>query len=86
MGIGRKAAQPLLDAIGKRISKPLGIYVEEAIPKMDLPTLVRLSKEEPPKFATWLKRTNDYINVTNGSNVMSKDFTLDFWLRYTDIN
>tara|TARA_X000000368_G_scaffold161522_1_gene127288 strand:+ start:30 stop:2393 length:2364 start_codon:yes stop_codon:yes gene_type:complete len=30
--------------------------------------------------------TNDYINVTNGSNVMSKDFTLDFWLRYTDIN
>ena len=31
--------------------------------------------------------TNDYINVSNGgSNIMEKSFTLDFWLRYTDIN
>ena len=29
--------------------------------------------------------TDDYINVTNSSNVMEKSFTLDFWLRYTDI-
>ena len=69
MGIGKKAVQPLLDAIGKRISKPLGIYVEEAIPKMDLPTLVRLSKEEPPKFDTWLKRTNDYVNGEQGGGL-----------------
>ena len=69
MGIGKKAAQPLLDAIGKRISKPLGIYVEEAIPKMDLSTLVRLSKEEPPKFDTWLKRTNDYVNGEQGGGL-----------------
>ena len=69
MGIGKKAVQPLLDAIGKRISKPLSIYVEEAIPKMDLPTLVRLSKEEPPKFDTWLKRTNDYINGEQGGGL-----------------
>ena len=69
MGIGKKAVQPLLDAIGKRISKPLSIYVEEAIPKMDLPTLVRLSKEEPPKFDTWLKRTNDYVNGEPGGGL-----------------
>ena len=69
MGIGKKAVQPLLDAIGKRISKPLSIYVEEAIPKMDLPTLVRLSKEEPPKFDTWLKRTNDYVNGEQGGGL-----------------
>ena len=31
--------------------------------------------------------SNDYINVSNGgSNIMEKSFTLDFWLRYTDIN
>jgi len=29
---------------------------------------------------------DDYINVSNGgSNIMEKDFTLDFWLRYNDI-
>ena len=69
MGIGRKAAQPLLDAIGKRITKPLGIFVEEAVPKVDIPTLVRLSKEEPPKFDTWLKRTNDYVNGEPGGGL-----------------
>ena len=69
MGIGKEVAQPLLDVIGKRITKPLGIFVEEAVPKMDIPTLVRLSKEEPPKFDTWLKRTNDYVNGEQGGGL-----------------
>ena len=54
MGLTKSLAQPILELFGKKaISKPLNIFLEEGLPRSDIPGLRNLAKEQPLEFNKW---------------------------------
>ena len=62
MGLTKSLAQPILELFGKKaISKPLNIFLEEGLPRSDIPGLRNLAKEQPLEFNKWKTHTKNYV-------------------------
>ena len=86
MAIVKSAAKPLLKLLGKKISKPLSTFIEEGVSKADIPTLVRLGKENPIEFNNWAKHGTNYVNGEQGGLIEMARITDNAKNKYNEID